>query len=69
MLSTVQMIILVISVMVAGAVAGIVFYFLEKREKPSQFSMIDFSNNYVAPKMQNTDNSIDDVIKNFKILN
>lgn len=69
MLSTVQMIILVISVMVAGAVAGIVFYFLEKREKPSQFSMIDFSNNYVAPKMQNTDISIDDVIKNFKILN
>lgn len=68
MFTTVQMIFIVIAVMVMGAFAGVVFYLLEKRDKHSQFSMLDFSENYVAPKMSNTDISIDDVVKNFELI-
>ena len=62
------MIVAIILVMLAGGVAGCVFYLLEKRDRSSKFSLIDFSDNFVAPKMRNTDISIDDVVKNFKLL-
>ena len=68
MFTTTQMIIAVIVTMIAGAGAGCIFYLLEKRDKPSGFSIVDFSDNFVAPKMRNTDISIDEVVKNFKLL-
>ena len=69
MLTTTQMIIVVVFVLLSGAIAGSVFYLLEKKNKSSKFPIIiDFSDNFVAPKMQNTDISIDDVVKKFKLL-
>ena len=68
MLTTTQMIIVIIFVLLSGAIAGSVFYLLEKKNKSSKFHIIDFSDNFVAPRMQNTYISIDDVIKNFKLL-
>ncbi len=68
MLTMPQMIIVIIIVLLSGAIAGGVFYFLERRNESSKFSVIDFSDNFVAPKMQNTDISVDDVVKNFKLL-
>ena len=68
MFTTTQMIITVIITMIAGAGAGYIFYLFEKKDKPSGFSIVDFSDNFVAPKMRNTDISIDEVVKNFKLL-
>lgn len=68
MLTTTQMIIVVVFVLLSGAIAGSVFYLLEKKNKSSKFPIIDFSDNFVAPRMQNTDISIDDVVKKFKLL-
>lgn len=68
MLTTTQMIIMVVLAILSGAIAGVVFYLLEKKNRSSKLSIIDFSDNFVAPKMQNTDISIDDVVKNFKLL-
>lgn len=68
MLTTIQMIIVIIFVLFSGAIAGGVFYLLEKKNKYSKFPIIDFSDNFVAPRMQNTDISIDDVVTNFKLL-
>lgn len=68
MFTTVQMVIIVIAVVVAGALAGVVFYLLVRKNMRSSFPMFDFSENYVAPKMSNTDISIDDVVKNFKLI-
>lgn len=66
MLSTVQMIILVIAIMIAGAIAGIAIHLIRK-DRYSYFNLCSFSNNYVEPKMQNSNISIDDVVKNFKL--
>lgn len=68
MLTTTQMIILVIFVLLSGAIAGSLFYLLEKKKKSSKLPLIDFSDNFVSPRMQNTDISIDDVVKKFKLL-
>mgnify|MGYP004616300447 CR=1 FL=1 len=67
MLTTLQMIIIVTVVLLSGGGAGIIFYLLERHKKP-KFDMIDFSENFVAPKMKNSDISIDEVVKNFKLL-
>lgn len=68
MFTTTQMIIVVVFVLLSGAIAGSVFYLLEGKNKYSKFPIIDFSDNFVAPRMQNTHISIDDVVKNFKLL-
>ena len=60
MITTIQMLLVIIIVIFIGAFTGVFFH--------SQFSVLNFSENYVAPKMKNTDISIDDVVKNFELI-
>ena len=68
MITTIQMLLVIIIVIFIGAFTGVFFYLIKKMDKHSQFSVLNFSENYVAPKMKNTDISIDDIVKNFELI-
>lgn len=67
MLTSLQMVFCVIGILLIGGVIGLVISLYEKRKKES-FLVIDFSDNFVAPKMLNSDISIDEVVEDFILL-
>lgn len=69
MLTEVQMVILVVAVLVAGAISSIIFYYLQKcNNSKGTGCTFDFTSNATYGKMLNSDISIDEVIKDFKLL-
>jgi len=69
MLTTVQMVILVVAVIIAGAVCGLVLSKIENNQKQaSSFNFVDFSSNSTYGKMRSSDISVDDIINDFKLL-
>lgn len=69
MLTTVQMVILVVTVIIAGAVCGLVLSIIENNKKREfSYNKIDLSLNSTYGKMRNSDISVDDIIDDFKLL-
>lgn len=71
MLTMVQMIILVVAVLIAGSLSSFILYYLKKRDKNkdnTRFRCLDFTENSTYGKMLNSDVAVDDIIKEFKIL-
>lgn len=70
MLSTVQMVILVVAVLIAGALCSIILYWLQKHSKQKTIiPLLDFAKNSTYGKMLNSDVAVDDIIDDFKLLN
>lgn len=68
-LSMVEIVILVVAVLVAGAVCGMVLYYLQNRNgRKTTFTFMDFSENSTYGKMLNSDVKVDEIIKGFKLL-
>lgn len=69
MLTTIQMIELVVAVLLSGAIAGVVLFLLQRTtKKNNEFIIPDFSTNSTYEKMLNSDVSIDDIINSFKLI-
>lgn len=68
-LSMVEMVVLVAAVLIAGAVCGVIFYYLNNHGKrKGSFPVSDFSGGTTNDKMLNSDVSVDDIIKDFKLI-
>lgn len=67
MLTEVEMVILVVAVLVAGAISSIILYRLQRRDN-SRGPGCDFTSNTTYGKMLNSDISIDEIIKDFKLI-
>ena len=68
-LSMVEMVILVVAVLIAGAICGIVLYYLQNHNKQKNaFVFADFSGSSTYSKMLNSDVAVDEIISDFKLL-
>lgn len=69
MLSMAEMVVLVVTVLIAGAGSSIILYFLQKRSKSkTMMPLLDFTKNITYGKMLNSDVSVDGIIVDFKLL-
>lgn len=68
-LSMVEMVVLVVAVLIAGAICGIVSYCLQNHNKQKNtFVFADFSRSSTYGKMLNSDVAVDEIISDFKLL-
>lgn len=69
MLTMVQMVVLVVAVLIAGSLSSLILYFLQKKDKKNTgFECLEFTENSTYGKMLNSDVAVDDIIKDFKLL-
>ena len=65
MLSTTEMVIVILAILILGAISGIIMYKIRSR---NNIYINDFANNIIPRRMKNSDISIDEVIEIFKTL-
>lgn len=70
MLSSVQMVILVVTVIFSGALCAVLLNLLNNhtKKKDMNFYCEDFSNHVTYKRMKNTDVYLDDIIYNFQLI-
>lgn len=69
MLSSVQMVILVVTVIFSGALCAVLLNLLNNHlKKNMNFYCEDFSNHVTYKRMRNADVDLDDIIYNFKLI-
>ncbi len=67
MVTTVQMIVIVVIVMGAGAVCSILLHIFNTHKK-NRLQILNFTDNNISGKMVNSDIRVDDIIQKFKLL-